>query len=156
MEVCVKIVSTFEARTHQEANGASDRKRAILLLCVSLCCLLIAACTSAPARPVLGAFTGDERELAYLEQVRALSPASLRDPESVHLALSVYRDIKGRQQSLFVQLYRQYPDATPREMSMLVRHALDSEKRADLVAMPVPSFQCSTVTRGKREVLSCN
>ena len=65
MEVGVKIVSTFEARTLQEANGASDRKRAVLLLCVSLCCLLIAACTSAPARPVLGAFTGDERELAY-------------------------------------------------------------------------------------------
>ncbi len=30
--------------------------------------LSLASCTHAPTRPVLGAFTGDEREMTYLDQ----------------------------------------------------------------------------------------
>ena len=151
----MEILSTLEAFAHKGLKGLSCRKCVLLVLCISIGSLLAAAC-SAPARLVLGAFTGDERELAYLEQVRALSPTSLQDAESVHMALSVYRDLKLRQQSLFLQLHRQHPDATPREMTMLVRDALAREHRADLLAMPPPSFHCSTVTRGKIESLSCN
>lgn len=142
------------ARKGRERQGRG--KWAQCVLYIAMWSLLLTGCSSAPSRPVLGTFTGDERELAYLEQVRALSPTSLQSPESVHTALFFYRDIKLRQQSLFLQLHRQHPDATPREMTMLVRDALARENRADLLAMPPPSFHCSTVTRGKIESLSCN
>lgn len=155
MELSAGLGTT--AQKERERQGRGKWAQCVLcVLYVGMWSLLLTGCSSAPSRPILGTFTGDEQELAYLEQVRALSPTSLQRPESVHTALLFYRDSKLRQQSLFLQLHRQHPDATPREMTMLVRDALARENRADLVAMPPPSFHCSTVTKGKTESLSCN
>ena len=46
--------------------------------------LPLGACTNPPTRPVLGAFTGDEREMTYLDQVRRRDPSAFQTPESVH------------------------------------------------------------------------
>ena len=114
-----------------------------------------AACTNPPTRPVLGAFTGDEREVTYLDQVRRRDPSALQTPESVHNALSFYRDMKFQQHALFLRFHRQYPQATPQEMATLVQDALPREMRSDLPNIPPPAFQCFSVNAGKNQSLSC-
>lgn len=85
--------------------------------------LSLASCTHAPTRPVLGAFTGDEREMTYLDQVRRRDPSTLQTPEAVHNALSFYRDMKFQQQALLLPFHRHHPQATPQEMATLVQDA---------------------------------
>jgi hypothetical protein len=126
------------------------------ICCVALACLLLTACGTTSSRLSLGFFTGDEHEVAYLQYVRLLSPTSLQTEESVHKALSLYRDTKVRQQALFRQFSRQYPQATPEEMTTLVREALLREPNPDLPSFPPPAFLCSSVNMGKTESLSCN
>ncbi len=118
--------------------------------------LSLAACTHPPTRPALGAFTGDEREMTYLDQVRRRDPSALQTPESVHNALSFYRDMKFQQQALFLRFNRQYPQATPQEMATLVQDALPRQTRADLPNISPPAFQCLSVNAGKSQSLSCN
>ena len=126
------------------------------LLSVALLSLLLSACSSTPSRPTLGTFTSDEREVAYLQKIHAISPTTLETPEAVYTALSLYRGTKFRQQALFRQFYQQYPQATPQEMTLLVRDAVARESGADRSTMPPPEFQCSSMTAGKLQVLSCN
>ena len=118
--------------------------------------LPLAGCTNPPTRPVLGAFTGDEREITYLDQVRRRDSSALQTPESVHNALSFYRDMKFQQRALFLRFHRQYPEATPQEMATLVQDALPRETRSDLPNIPPPAFQCFSVNAGKTQSLSCN
>ena len=118
--------------------------------------LQLAGCTNPPTRPVLGAFTGDEREITYLDQVRRRDSSALQTPESVHNALSFYRDMKFQQRALFLRFHRQYPEATPQEMATLVQDALPRETRSDLPNIPPPAFQCFSVNAGKTQSLSCN
>lgn len=118
--------------------------------------LQLGACTNSPVRPVLGAFTGDEREMTYLDQVRRRDPSALQTSESVHNALSFYRDMKFQQHALFLRFHRQYPQATPQEMATLVQDALPRETRPDLPNIPPPAFQCLSVKAGKNPSLSCN
>ena len=117
---------------------------------------LVGACTNPPVRPVLGAFTGDEREMTYLDQVRRRDPSTLQTSESVHNALSFYRDVKFQQHALFLRFHRQYPQATPQEMATLVQDALPRETRPDLPNIQPPAFQCFSVNAGKNQSLSCN
>jgi hypothetical protein len=105
---------------------------------------------------MLGAFTGDEREVTYLDQVRRRDPSAIQTPESVHHALSFYRDMKFQQHALFLRFQRQYPQATPEEMATLVQDALTREKRSDLPNIPPPAFQCFSVNAGKSQSLACN
>ena len=122
---------------------------------VALWGLLLGACTSPPVRPALGAFTGDEREVAYLDQVQRIDPTVLRTSESIHHALSYYRDMKFQQRALFLRFSRQYPQATPQEMAALVQEALPHETRSD-PNIPLPLFQCLSVSTGKHQSLSCD
>jgi hypothetical protein len=118
--------------------------------------LHLGACSNAPVRPALGAFTGDEREITYLDQVRRRAPSALQTSESVHNALSFYRDMKFQQHALFLRFQRQYPQATPQEMATLVQDALPRETRPDLPNIPTPPFQCTSVNAGKNQSLLCN
>ena len=122
---------------------------------VALWGLLLGACSSPPVRPALGAFTGDEREVAYLDQVQRIDPTVLRTSESIHQALSYYRDVKFKQHALFLRFSRQYPQATPQEMATLVQESLPRETRSD-PNIPLPLFQCLSVRTGKNESLSCD
>ena len=126
------------------------------VFCIAVWCLLMSACGTTTTRPSLGAFTGDEHELAYLHYVRMVSPTSLQTDESIHTALSVYRDSKIRQQALFRRFSREYPRATPQEMTALIREALPRDRNPDLPNLPPPVFLCSSVSTGKTESLSCN
>ena len=114
--------------------------------------LPLGACTNPPTRPVLGAFTGDEREMTYLDQVRRRDPSAFQTPESVHNALSFYRDMKFQQHALFLRFHRQYPQVTPQEMATLVQDALPREMRSDLPNIPQPAFQCFSVNAGKKPI----
>lgn len=118
--------------------------------------ILLGACSSPPVRPALGTFTGDEREVAYLDQVQRIDPTVLRTSESIHHALSFYRDMKFQQHALFLRFSRQYPQATPQEMATLVQDALPRETRSDLPNIPPPLFQCVSVSTGKVQSLSCD
>jgi hypothetical protein len=118
--------------------------------------ILLGACSRPAVRPALGMFTGDEREVAYLDHVQRMDPTVLQTSESIHNALSFYRDTKFRQQALFLRFNRQYPQATPQEMATLVQDALTRETRSDLPNIPPPRFQCLSVSTGKTQSLSCN
>ncbi len=139
------------------AFGTWRMKTALLWVAgMAVGALHFGACTSPPVRPALGAFTGDERELSYLDRVRRVYPTALQTPESVHTALSFYRDMKFQQQALFVRFQRQYPQATPQEMARLVQDALPRQTHADLPNIPPPPFQCFNVNAGKIQSISCN
>ncbi len=149
--------STFLGRSSTLRRYAYKTGTAVAcVIGLSMSGLLLGACTNPTVRPALGAFTGDEREMAYLDQVRRRDPSALQTPESVHNALSFYRDMKFQQQALFLRFHRQYPQATPQEMATLVQDALPRETRPDLPNIPPPAFQCFSVNAGKNQSLSCN
>ena len=79
MELSAGLGTTAQKERERQGRG-NGRNVFFVFLYVGMWSLLLTGCSSAPSRPILGTFTGDEQELAYLEQVQRFRRPRSRDP----------------------------------------------------------------------------